>query len=287
MHIGKRIERAVSRVKQFFILRRLVESVGLRNVVEEYKGRSFTQESIGEDSNIWIMWYQGEENMPEIVRMCYNSIKMNAGSHPVVLITKDNLKEYVTLPDFIEEKIAAGIIDFTHASDIIRSYLLKTHGGIWIDITNLINDVKISDFVPSNLKFWSVRGKTHRNNVTRGWWTSYFQAAGKGCIIQSFIYDAHIFYWSKRDKLIVYLLLDYIFWIGFKHLPEFKSCVMEVPSSRQGELMKSINKEYSEELFNKIVSGTNFSKLSYKRHTTLTTKEGKPTIYSHLREKYL
>lgn len=105
MTIGKSLERGISRIKQYIYLNILLRSVGLDKVIEDYKTRTFQNNPIGDDSNIWVMWWQGESGMPEIVKMCYNSIKANAGSHPVVLITRENYKDYVKLPEFIEEKI--------------------------------------------------------------------------------------------------------------------------------------------------------------------------------------
>lgn len=287
MTIGKSLERGISRIKQYIYLNILLRSVGLDKVIEDYKTRTFQNNPIGDDSNIWVMWWQGESGMPEIVKMCYNSIKANAGSHPVVLITRENYKDYVKLPEFIEEKIRTGIIDFTHASDIIRSYLIMTYGGIWVDATILVNDVGFASFVPSDMGFWTCRGTTRRNNVARGKWTSYFQASGKGGIVQSFIYDAHLYYWKKKNSLLVYLLLDYIFWLGYCNIPAFREVVLNVPVSVQGELMKSANREYSDSLFQDLFGGINFSKMSYKKRVSLVTEEGKPTIYSYLRDKYL
>ncbi len=288
MRFLKCVERGLSRIKQHFILSRLEKKIGLNALIEKYRNKPNDSESIGPNSNIWIMWLQGEESMPELVKICYNTIKANAGSHPVVLLTEENYREYVSLPANIMEKIQKGIIDRTHTSDIIRSYLLKEYGGIWVDATILINDRKFNSFCKEDLRFWSCRGKTGRNNVSRGYWTSYFQAGGKGSFVQSFIYDAHIHYWSRMDTLVAYLLLDYIFWIGFSQLPQFREVVLEVPVSLQGELMKKINTPYSENKLRKIcVKDVNFSKLSYKRPVTETTPEGKLTMYGFLKRKYL
>lgn len=288
MRFLKCFERGISRIKQHFILSKLEKTTGLDEVVEKYRNRTNASEKIGADSNIWVMWLQGEENMPELVKICYNTIKAGAGSHPVVLLTEENYREYVSLPPIINEKIQKGVIDRTHTSDIIRSYLLKEYGGIWVDATILVNDRKFEVFCNEELKFWSCRGKTQRNNVSRGYWTSYFQAGGKGSFIQSFIYDAHIHYWSRMDSLVAYLLLDYIFWIGFRNLPQFREVVMEVPVSLQGELMKKINTPYSEGKFREIVpQEVNFSKLSYKRHVSEATPKGERTMYAYIKEKYL
>ena len=48
---------------------------------------------INEKSPIWVCWWQGEINMPNIVRICYESICANSGTHPVKLITKDNYSD--------------------------------------------------------------------------------------------------------------------------------------------------------------------------------------------------
>lgn len=53
---------------------------------------------------IWICWWQGLDNAPELVRKCVESIQKNAGNHEVIIITEDNYKEYVNIPKWIEEK---------------------------------------------------------------------------------------------------------------------------------------------------------------------------------------
>lgn len=43
------------------------------------------------EGKIWMCWWQGEENAPEIVRACIDSVRRNAGGHEVVVITDENL----------------------------------------------------------------------------------------------------------------------------------------------------------------------------------------------------
>ena len=38
-------------------------------------------------NKIWMCWWQGEENAPEIVRACIDSVRRNAGEHEVIVIT--------------------------------------------------------------------------------------------------------------------------------------------------------------------------------------------------------
>lgn len=78
---------------------------------------------------IWFMWLQGEGNMPDIVRLCYQSAKKHCAKGNVILLTKENLGKYVNLPSFIIQKHNEGKISTTHLSDIVRFYLLGTYGG--------------------------------------------------------------------------------------------------------------------------------------------------------------
>ena len=89
---------------------------------------------------IWSMWWQGEENLPKVVQLCRASLKRHCGNHKIIIITKDNYKDYVTLPEHIISKVQAGYISLTHLSDIIRAELLVKYGGLWIDSTIFVAD---------------------------------------------------------------------------------------------------------------------------------------------------
>lgn len=88
--------------------------------------------SLQEKSNndpVWIFWYQGETAMPEIVKICYNSIVSNIHDRPVHLLTKDNIASHVTLPNYIYDRLNRGELSYTHFSDILRICLLFDKGG--------------------------------------------------------------------------------------------------------------------------------------------------------------
>ena len=84
---------------------------------------------------IWQLWWQGEEQMPDIVRICTDSIRRRNPDRAYILLTGKNLDDYIELPEFIRKKHADGIISTTLMSDIIRLYLLTEYGGTWIDAT--------------------------------------------------------------------------------------------------------------------------------------------------------
>ena len=150
---------------------------------------------------IWIMWLQGYDNAPEIVKLCIDSIKKYSGNKEIILIDKDNISNYVNLPDFIEEKYKKGIISHAAYSDIVRSYLLYYYGGTWIDSTLYCtknieflfdNDFLIyreySKRLPYYISNWFIHSKNPYNKLIK-------------CILLS-LYN----YWKYNNKIVHYFL---------------------------------------------------------------------------------
>ena len=289
MQLFKGIERAIARLRQKGTLKRVMNVYGQQEVVKKYIDNTDNllknNSPIGDTSNIWVCWWQGEENMPEVVKVCYRSIKKLSGKHPVVLITEDNLKDYVQLPQFIMDKYAAGIISRTHFSDILRFYLLKEYGGIWMDITNFLT-AEIDSFVPVDSTFYSYKHITEYNNVSQGLWTSYFNASGKGNIIPSYLYESLVSYWNKTDKLEDYLLLDFIFKLGYDNIPAMKKIIDSIPLKEIGTMRKIMNRKWNGEEWKRYFVQAPFQKLSYKKYVNKTTKKGEKTHYAYMVENY-
>lgn len=283
----KRIEKFFASCKQRVIVRHLL-SHGGEEVMSEYFHASLADsEVITETSPVWICWWQGKEAMPDIAKACYNSVLMHADSHPVILITEKNYRDYVTLPAFIVEKQQNGEIDLTHFSDILRMMLLRQYGGIWMDSTVLLPAKSLNEFISPSSKFWSCHHLPIYNNILRGGWTSFFLACGKGNPLPAFIADMHLSYWKVHRKLVDYLLLDYTFAIGRAHIPAIHQMIEEVPITVMGPLGKCLNQEYTEEKWNEFCTNYDFHKLTYKIPLSLQTPEGKKTFYGYIIETYL
>ena len=84
---------------------------------------------------VWFCWLQGIDSAPKLVQDCYNSIRYWLKDKEIIVITKENYKQYVEFPDYIIEKWEKGIISNTHFSDLLRLELLIRHGGLWLDAT--------------------------------------------------------------------------------------------------------------------------------------------------------
>ena len=109
-----------------------------KTIVKKYMYLIKIEENVSNDSPIWVMWYQGIEKAPPLIKACIHSIIINKVDHPIYLLDKYNLGNYIKLPKFILRKFYKGIFSITHFSDNVRMALLSAYGGYWIDSTYLI-----------------------------------------------------------------------------------------------------------------------------------------------------
>jgi hypothetical protein len=293
----------VARLKHHAILNYLQKCY--TGIIEQFKNKSNIENpSISPSSTIWVSWWDGEDSMPALVKACYNSIKRYSVKHPVQLITKYNFKNYITIPEFILEKVEKKVITITHFSNIIRANLLYDHGGIWLDSTILA----LKDISLDNLPFYTLKAPAmksvsvtltrfaglcnkeasldlHSVNPQISRWSGFLFAGNKGNII--FDYMRHILYayWKDHDDQIDYLLYDYTIALGYDNIPFMKNMIDNVPCSysEKFELDKNMNIEYSEENFSIFLS-TPFHKLAWKVKYNTHTKDGKLTNYGHILE---
>ena len=89
---------------------------------------------------IWVCWFQGLKQAPEIVQRCVASIKLHMPEYEICILTAENIFDFVTLPEPIIRKYQSGTITHTHFSYILRTALLVQPGGIWLDATVLLTD---------------------------------------------------------------------------------------------------------------------------------------------------
>lgn len=120
---------------------------------------------------IWVMWYQGIEKAPDIVKCCVESIKEHSAGHQVIVLSEENLHDYIELPDFIMEKFSRGYISRTHLSDMIRLNLLYLYGGAWLDATVLVSNDIPEEYFREELFSLNFGKKT--KDPSHGRWTTF------------------------------------------------------------------------------------------------------------------
>lgn len=97
--------------------------------------KKYRRDSLQEDMTlplsdyIFVCWWQGEADMSPMIRECYQRIKQFNTDKKVILITADNMNQWVQFPDYIITKFNEGKITKTHMSDLLRCALLRDWGG--------------------------------------------------------------------------------------------------------------------------------------------------------------
>ena len=222
-------------------------------------------------NKIWICWFQGMENAPELVKKCYESVVGNNPDKEVVVITTENMGDYVTFPDFLMEKWKQGIITHTHMTDLLRLELLINHGGMWLDATVLCTGKAPDYFFDSNLFFYQCLkpGRDGHASYISSW---LMEAKTNNKVLMAareLCYE----YWKNHNAMIDYFLLhDFMAIVLDKYEDEWKRVVPR-DNATPHELLLRLFDPYDERMWNAIKEQTPFHKLTYKFEVEETKKQ--------------
>ncbi len=268
-YIKKRDESIIKYISKYF-----------NQVHNNHKNEIFDIKDNDETSPIFICWFQGEENAPPMVKNCINSIRKNAGKHEIHIITLENMKDYIEVPDYLMEKLENKTICAANFSDYVRTSLLYKHGGLWLDATVFCSQ-KIPEWI-FECPFYSCKFGVDENmdNVSKGRWTLFILGGKKNDPL--FLYYKELFekYWAKETDAINYFLFDYFFEMAYRTLPKAKKYIDELQGSNPDifayelAMRNSIScKDWSfpEETF--------FYKLSFHRNYEKLNTHGERTVY--------
>lgn len=216
-----------------------------------------------EDEKIFTLWFQGEENAPDIVKKCFRSIKEKYGDRFVILTDK-TLYDYIKLPEFIMQKWQEKKIVAANFSDIVRIELLYTHGGYWFDATDfltsripkIIEDSPFFMYVTSDVFFPHMFVQTcfmrgMKNDPLMGMW-------------RELIHE----YWRKEEMACEYFLVHMLLKLLVRENPkarEFFEKMPKLPMDPTHLLWNKIgNLPFNKELYDEMCREVFFQKCSYK-----------------------
>lgn len=231
---------------------------------------------------IWICWLQGLENAPVLVKKCIESVQLHSPNAQVVILTDENIPQYVLLPPEINTKYHSGLICKAQYSDIVRCSLLEKHGGIWVDSTVFITKPLPDLFY--KYAFSSLHFDFNDRALSQGYWTTYFLATQRGSPLLKFVRDVLYSYWMSHDTSIEYFFTDYAFLYARERYPQFRSLMDEQPVTGNSRflLRQYMNVSPEAGIFKTLSDDPiGIYKLSHKENY-LTSHEGKPTVYSQI-----
>ena len=148
------------------------------------------------NKTIWIYWAQGWEDAPHLCKKCAESWRHYNDSWEVVLLDDKTLEHFI--PNIPKLKI-----NKTAYSDIVRLYLLKHHGGVWVDSTTFCNK-PLDDWLPNGTFLFE---KPAPGRMISSW----FISSDTNSKIINLWYDIVNVYWSKRTKPHNYFWVHILF----------------------------------------------------------------------------
>ena len=235
------------------------------------------------EGKIWMCWWQGLDQAPEIVKRCVESIKRNAGDREVIIITDENYEHYADIPQWVKEKRRAGIITRTHLSDLLRFILLAQYGGLWLDSTFFCtSSLEDTVFSPS---LWSIKRPDYFHaSVAQGYFANYsFACHSDERWVFAAIRDFILEYWRTNDSMVDYLFVDYLIVLAIRHNATMKETFAAIPSNNPDcdELFKVLEQIYDERIWDRINVDTSLFKLTWKRSFPVAVN-GHQTFYGKL-----
>jgi hypothetical protein len=235
----------------------------------------------------WSMWWQGEGEAPDVIKACWESKKRNLPKNvKQIIITQDNYKEYIEIPDYIMEKVNAGSIRLTHLSDIIRAILLYKYGGIWMDAAILMTAPMPEECLELPIYTRNSYDGNHPyyarfcSDLT---WSISFFCAKPGNLLFQFWMEAFFYYFKKNNKLKYYLTSDYVISIATNAFPQVREQFLKIPFNnvREQDIRDHCYDKYTEEKYQEYTLG-NFI-ISLDRNCTA---QGKETMIDYILDKY-
>ena len=230
---------------------------------------------------VWIFWWQGVDNMLDIVKVCYQSVcKHIPEGHEVILLTKDNYGDYSDLPQFIVKRMEDGLISLAHFSDVLRANLILHHGGIWLDATVYVS----KPISPSwfDMEFFSLvpyfRGEKYKEYS----WSCFAWGGKKGCPIFNYLYSFYIQYLQEHKVFITYLWQDDFVKMMYNHFPKIKSIIDNgsIEVHNLFEMQQILGEPFDSEKFAYLCKEEVLHKLTYKRGNV--KGDGYMTLYEYL-----
>ncbi|WP_292144847.1 capsular polysaccharide synthesis protein [Butyrivibrio sp.] len=236
-------------------------------IVDKYKTLDFSANNIDYDCPIWVFWWQGfdEKLLPPIVKTCVDSIEKNRGKHRVIRVSKENYREFISVPQYILDKFAENKISITLFSDVLRMELLAKYGGIWTDATLFLTSELDEEIY--RYPFYTIHHGLYADfHVCRGLWSTFFLGVGQDNPFPRFMKDFFEAYYKNEEMSICYLLLDVAIAIAYEEFSWFREMVDSVPinNSRCFELQDRINEKYDPQIFKDITRNCSIHKLNYK-----------------------
>lgn len=243
--------------------RKLQEQYGTR--MDELVNEATESPSGERSKTIWSYWWQGKACAPRLVKTCWASQRkyMPEGWRHVV-VTKDNYREYVTLPEGIEEKRKSGQIPHALFSDLVRLELLIKYGGIWMDASVLCTEPNYpARLLTCPLFMFQYRNAQREFCGFSNWFIAAERDNRALKIVRALLYQ----YWRDYDCVVEYYIF-HLFINQLAHkLPEILQTMPRGNAWSAIRLGDRLAEPFDAQQWDELTQRSCFHKLNYRKET--------------------
>jgi hypothetical protein len=141
---------------------------------------------------VWILWLQGLDEAPYVVRKCYESWCERNPGWRIIFLNEELLANFGSV-DYTSGHI--GRLSSQQVSDLVRLDLLANHGGVWVDATCFcVRPLEEWLFPKMESGFFAFDRPGHDRIIS-----SWFLAAESGNHIASKMFTFMSDYWNSQS----------------------------------------------------------------------------------------
>ena len=233
---------------------------------------------------VWFCWLQGIEQAPPIVKACLASLKQHLTDREIKIVTENNWREFVELPEHIVRRWEKKQIPPALFTDLLRLQLLIKHGGTWIDSTVLCTGTEhAKEFLDSDLFLFQFRPPESSPASFEGI-SNWFITSCTNNKLLLVLRDMLYAYWKDYECTLYYFVFHLFFSMLAKEYPEI---VAEMPygySVWSLTLENHWGESFNQKKWNKLTGLVDFHKLYYRIDESVEKDNG--NFYNWILEKY-
>lgn len=227
---------------------------------------------------IWTCWLQGVEKMPPLVKTCHRVLAEKFADWTHILITQDNLEQYITLDKIFTRKWRKGIISSTAFSNMVRLDLLENYGGIWIDATVLVTGKDFPEYVTRTPFFMYSSWHWLCGDVRPV--STWFIASCKNHPLLKLVKSLLEKYWLDKNYLQTYFIFHMFFRMAITEHPQIFESVPKVSNVPPHFMQFELQKKYCAKRFAELKTLSPIHKLTYKLPEKVLAS--RDTLYAYL-----
>lgn len=248
---------------------------------------------------IWQYWAQGMQDLPEMAKLCFASVDRYHGDYEIIRLSDETVDEYIQLPEFVSKKLSSGTFSRVFYSDLLRTALIASYGGVWLDASILLTDslpqvyadcdyFMFSRDADSPNQSWGINNDHFYFNWNSDFKVKHLSSVMYGKADNELLTTALkllLYFWETQNDLPHYftyqILINELVDSGF-----IDSRTLIVDDTLPHLLQNELNRAFDSNRYEAIVAATQFHKLTF--HTKFKEKNNRnqQTFYGYLLQHY-